>query len=262
MTLRAGGRLFVSSLCAGAVAAAAIPPGSMTVLAKTLTYDEGLSARLVREPVTVFALGLDCAAWPAGTRIANHGTSCQAAEVGPGLVREAATRGGVLLLGEVDVSQGLALVAQAREAQVPVLGLGAAFASTDVLLAVDGSRTFIGEQAAKRLGARFPTSVLKLATIMRGEAADEAPKVSEFPSGGEYPEEARQADVEGVVKLALTVDADGRVTAARVLKGLGYGLDEEALRRARRIRFSPGRRNGQPVASSLEFNLRFTLQDE
>lgn len=243
-------------------ASASIPPGSVTVLSKTLGYDEGLAARLVREPVPVLAFGFDCSTWPAGTRIANHATRCEAATMRAGLMREAASNGAVVLLGDVESAPGMEVVAQAREAQVPVFALSATFASTDVLLAVDGSKTFIGEQASKRLGARFGSAVLRLATIVRAEGDDEQPTVREIPQGGDYPEEARQADIEGVVKLNLTVDTEGRVTDVRVVKGLGYGLDEEAARRAKRIRFLPGKRGGKPAVTTTDFNMRFALTDE
>ena len=104
--------------------------------------------------------------------------------------------------------------------------------------------------------------MLRLATIVRAEGDDEQPTVREIPQGGDYPEEARQSDIEGVVKLNLTVDTEGRVTDVRVVKGLGYGLDEEAARRAKRIRFLPGRRAGKPAVTTTDFNMRFALTDE
>ena len=100
-------------------ASASVPPGSVTVLSKTLGYDEGLAARLVREPVPVLAFGFDCAAWPAGTRIANHATRCEAATMRAGLMREAASNGAVVLLGDVESAPGMEVVAQARRPRFP-----------------------------------------------------------------------------------------------------------------------------------------------
>lgn len=243
-------------------AGASVSPESVQVLVKTLAYDEGLAARLSREPTVVLAVGFDCRAWPTGARIANHETKCEAATLTAGLVGDASARSAVLLLGEIDKAQAVLVSAQAREALVPVLAVGPTLASQDVLLAVEGTRTFIGERATKRLGARFPAAVLRLATIVStGGSEDEEPTVREMWKGGSYPEQAREAGLEGVVKLTLTVDEQGKVVEASVAKGLGLGLDEEAVRRVKRFKFNPGRRGGVPVTMSTTFSVRFTLEE-
>lgn len=89
------------------------------------------------------------------------------------------------------------------------------------------------------------------------EAATKAkPKKVVPPS---YTTEAQQAEIEGRVRLEVVVDEAGRITAAKVLRGLGYGLDEAALAAAKEMVFEPARRCGKPVASTLTFNMRFTL---
>lgn len=45
-----------------------------------------------------------------------------------------------------------------------------------------------------------------------------------------YPTEAKEANIEGSVKLIFTVNVDSTVTDFIVLQGLGYGCDEEAIR--------------------------------
>lgn len=257
---RAFGGLLISLLAASAFGVT--PEASVTAVARTLAYDEGLSRRLQREPLPVLALGVPCAQWPTSIRIAGHATVCEAATLKPGLVGEAASRNALVLLGELDAAQAQTIVAQAREAQVPVVGVGVSHASTDVLLVVDGVRLFIGEQATKRLGARFPTAVLKLATIVStASVTDEEPTLREAWTGGSYPEEAINSNVEGPVQLRISVDEAGRVTDAVVTKGLGFGLDEEATRRVRRFKFNPGKRNGRPVAMTTTYTIRFALQD-
>lgn len=62
-----------------------------------------------------------------------------------------------------------------------------------------------------------------------------------------YTEDARQNKVLGSVVLNVVFRADGTLGRIRLLSGLGYGLDEEALRAVRQIRFLPATRNGQPV---------------
>jgi TonB family protein len=199
--------------------------------------------------------------WPADARVATHVTKCEPGALKPGLVSEAAARKALLLLGELDPAQAQAIVSQAKEALVPVVGVGQVHASTDVLLAVDGVKLFVGEQAAKRLGAKFPTAVLRLATIVSAPEGDVEPTLRDRPPGGTYPEEALNAGVEGPVLLRLAIDETGRVTDAVVTRGLGFGLDEEAVRRVKRFTFNPARRGGRPVRASIDYTVRFAIQD-
>jgi protein TonB len=74
-----------------------------------------------------------------------------------------------------------------------------------------------------------------------------------------YTDEARRARVQGRVRIELAVDDRGEVTGARVLDGLGYGLDEAALEAARRLRFSPAMQCSRPVAGPFVIAMRFVL---
>ena len=74
-----------------------------------------------------------------------------------------------------------------------------------------------------------------------------------------YPSAAREASVEGLVRIEVSVGADGSVTSARVLAGLGHGLDEAALEAARRASFEPASHCGKPVAGTAVLPFRFNL---
>jgi protein TonB len=74
-----------------------------------------------------------------------------------------------------------------------------------------------------------------------------------------YPAAAREAGVDGLVRVEVSVGADGSVTSARVLAGLGHGLDEAALEAARRASFEPATRCGKPVAATAVLPFRFNL---
>jgi protein TonB len=74
-----------------------------------------------------------------------------------------------------------------------------------------------------------------------------------------YTEDARAANIAGKVRVELTVDATGRVSSARVLEGLGHGLDEAALAAARAATFEPGTRCGKPAAATFVIAMRFAL---
>ena len=74
-----------------------------------------------------------------------------------------------------------------------------------------------------------------------------------------YTSEGRQASIEGVVKLEISVDENGRVTQVRVLKGLGYGLDESAVAAARQWTFKPATKCGKAIPYTVKPGVRFQL---
>jgi len=74
-----------------------------------------------------------------------------------------------------------------------------------------------------------------------------------------YTEEGRRRGVEGEVKLEVQFTAAGRAHVLKVLQGLGYGLDEMALRCAEQIKFKPAMHAGQPVDSTAVVHIIFQL---
>jgi len=75
----------------------------------------------------------------------------------------------------------------------------------------------------------------------------------------EYPEEARRAGLEARVGLRLMIDVRGQVVEASVSEAAGHGFDEAAQEAARRFRFAPALRGGQPVSARVHFVYEFTL---
>jgi TonB family protein len=75
-----------------------------------------------------------------------------------------------------------------------------------------------------------------------------------------YTEEARQARVQGVVILQAIIDAAGRVTNLKVLKGLPHGLAEAALETVRTWQFEPATLEGEAVPVYYNFTVNFSLQ--
>ncbi len=74
-----------------------------------------------------------------------------------------------------------------------------------------------------------------------------------------YTSEARQRKIEGDVELDVEFTATGQVHVLRVLQGLGYGLDEAAVKAAEQIRFAPALRDGRPVDSHGRLRVVFRL---
>ena len=76
----------------------------------------------------------------------------------------------------------------------------------------------------------------------------------------DYPPEARRRSIEGSIKVRLVVDEKGAVTQRKLLKKLGHGLDELALRLAAKLRFEPAiDTDDKPVAAVVVWTFHFTL---
>jgi TonB family protein len=74
-----------------------------------------------------------------------------------------------------------------------------------------------------------------------------------------YTEEARKLRVEGEVLLEVVLEASGQLRVTRVVRGLGHGLDESAVRAAEQIRFKPALQKGQPADSTALLHIIFQL---
>jgi TonB family protein len=74
-----------------------------------------------------------------------------------------------------------------------------------------------------------------------------------------YTEEARKLRIEGEVLLEVVFESSGKLRVQRVIRGLGHGLDEEAVRAAQQIRFKPALRSGQPADSTAVLHIVFQL---
>lgn len=75
-----------------------------------------------------------------------------------------------------------------------------------------------------------------------------------------YPAAARADGVEGDVRLELIVADAGTVENARVVRGIGHGLDEAALQAVRQFRFAPATKDGHPVHVRMGWSMQFRLQ--
>jgi TonB family protein len=74
-----------------------------------------------------------------------------------------------------------------------------------------------------------------------------------------YTEEARKQKVEGEVLVEAVLEASGKVKVLRVVRGLGHGLDEEAVKEAGQLRFKPALSDGQPSDSTVVLHVVFRI---
>lgn len=75
-----------------------------------------------------------------------------------------------------------------------------------------------------------------------------------------YTEIAKRIGLEGKVIVEAVVDENGNVIDAKVLKGLGGGLDEESLHAVQMTKFSPGLQRGKPVRVRIKIPVKFVLK--
>jgi len=96
-------------------------------------------------------------------------------------------------------------------------------------------------------------------------------KLPEFPGGEEarilylkenlrYPSIPRQTGIQGKVHVTFVVEKDGSISNIELLRGIGGGCDEEAMRVVGNMpNWKPGKQNGHPVRVRLNMRIVFNL---
>jgi periplasmic protein TonB len=110
------------------------------------------------------------------------------------------------------------------------------------------------------------------------EEEEEAPiftvveAMPEFPGGDEsrirylqntlkYPQMARESGIQGRVFVTFVVERDGSISDVKVLRGIGGGCDEEAVRVIQQMpKWVPGKQRGKPVRVQFNMPILFKLQ--
>jgi len=107
-------------------------------------------------------------------------------------------------------------------------------------------------------------------SVNKNEILTYVEQMPEFPGGQtelvkflssnlQYPDSARHNNIEGKVVAHFVVNEDGSISDPQILKGLGYGCDEEVLRVISMMpKWNPGKLDGKPV--SVYFNLPVTFK--
>lgn len=76
-----------------------------------------------------------------------------------------------------------------------------------------------------------------------------------------YPEMARRLGIEGRVTVQFIVNEQGKVENAEVVRGIGGGADEEALKAVQKAEFIPGKQRGRAVRVQYTLSINFRLQN-
>ena len=101
---------------------------------------------------------------------------------------------------------------------------------------------------------------------------EKAEVMPEYPGGDQammdfvaknvqYPQEARDKGISGRVLVSFIVEKDGSIADVKVVKGIGGGCDEEAVRVVKAMpKWKPGKDKGKPVRVSYMMPFTFKLQ--
>ena len=101
---------------------------------------------------------------------------------------------------------------------------------------------------------------------------EKAEVMPEFPGGEQammdfvaknvqYPKEAMEKEISGRVLVGFIVEKDGSISETEIVKGIGGGCDEEAVRVVKAMpKWKPGKEKGKPVRVSYMMPIFFKLQ--
>lgn len=95
---------------------------------------------------------------------------------------------------------------------------------------------------------------------MPGFPGGEAARIKYLNNNIKYPQMARESGIQGRVFVTFVVEKDGSVTDVRVLRGIGGGCDEEAIRVIQNMpKWQPGKQRGKPVRVQFNMPILFKL---
>ena len=78
-----------------------------------------------------------------------------------------------------------------------------------------------------------------------------------------YPQKAKDANIQGKVYVSFVVEKDGSVDEVKLMRGIGGGCDEEAVRVVKAMpKWVPGKKDGKYVRVSYMLPIFFKLNNE
>ncbi len=104
--------------------------------------------------------------------------------------------------------------------------------------------------------AQIFTVVESMPSFPGGDAA----RIKYLNENIKYPQMARESGIQGRVFVTFVVEKDGSVTDVKVLRGIGGGCDEEAVRVIKNMpKWIPGKQRGKPVRVQFNMPILFKL---
>jgi TonB family protein len=97
--------------------------------------------------------------------------------------------------------------------------------------------------------AEFPGGPVKFVQYIKGKI--------------QYPDKAIQNNIEGDVEIGFTVERDGTLTNPKIIRGIGYGCDEEIMKAVLHgPKWKPAIINGRPIITQSSVTINFKLTDK
>ncbi|HKZ38175.1 MAG TPA: TonB family protein [Chryseolinea sp.] len=102
----------------------------------------------------------------------------------------------------------------------------------------------------------FDSPVMELATPAGGRKVFK----QYLEENARYPEQAIKNQVEGKVTVQFTIETSGQLSDFRVIRGIGFGCDEEVIRLIKQgPKWSPSKRDEAPIRDKVKVRMRFAL---
>jgi TonB family protein len=133
------------------------------------------------------------------------------------------------------------------------------------------------EMIAFEMASNSPQDTIKRANANSAEKKEPflvVEQMPEFPGGEEklykylqkniqYPDSAKVKGIQGTVYVRFIVDDQGKISEVTLLRGIGGGCDEEAMRVVKLMPdWIPGKQNGKAIPVYFTLPIKFTLQDK
>jgi TonB family protein len=154
-----------------------------------------------------------------------------------------------------------------------VKGLGSGLDEESVRVLKKSPRWIAGKQSGKKVRQQF-TVPINFTLVKDDKKAAVHKSVTEsghFPGDNEaiyqylaktihYPAKARENNIQGKVFISFVIEEDGELTDIKVLRGIGGGCDEEAVKAiAASPKWVPGKEDGIAVRQVFTMPISFTL---
>jgi len=112
---------------------------------------------------------------------------------------------------------------------------------------------------ASSSGEQVYNSVEKMPTFPGGDEA----RIDFMMKNLKYPEQAKKNGVQGKVFVTFIIDTDGSLSNVKVMRGIGAGCDEEAVRVIKLMpKWTPGLEKGKPVKVQFVLPIKFALGEK
>lgn len=104
------------------------------------------------------------------------------------------------------------------------------------------------------------TNIYSVVEIMPSFPGGDDARIHFLATNMIYPKAAKEKGIQGTVYITFVVEKDGSVSDVSVLRGIGGGCDEEAVRIVKQLpKWTPAYQNGKPVRVQFFMPIRFSL---